>query len=96
MDVVVVSRNSLPGFFFVRAARMQIHVIPENDLKPHIKSTDCWCEPDQHFADDDSGKLYPDGNSLVQHHAADGREAAEELMGEGLGDHKMWENYQVE
>ena len=40
------------------------HVIPVNDLKPHIDSPKCWCNP---FQDDD----------VYVHHSMDGREKYE-------------------
>ena len=42
------------------------NVIPVNDLKEHIKSNQCWCNPD-----------YEDG--VYVHHSLDNRELTEEL-----------------
>lgn len=40
------------------------HVIPLDDLRQHEATMNCWCQPD-------------DDGLIVQHHAADGREAYE-------------------
>lgn len=40
------------------------HVIPLEDLRPHIEASDCWCRP----TDDDG---------IWVHHSMDGREFAE-------------------
>ena len=58
-----------------------IHVIPLNDEKEHRHSIHCWCGPTY-----DSGK---EAKSLFVHHAADLREAGEQLIGEGF-DKKNW------
>lgn len=38
-----------------------LHVIPINDLKEHIESSDCWCGPEIR-------------DNLIIHNALDGRE----------------------
>ena len=40
------------------------HILPINDLKPHIESKDCWCRP-----------LVEDG--ICVHNSMDGREKHE-------------------
>lgn len=40
------------------------HVIPNHDLRDHIESAECWCDP----MEDDS---------VTVHHSADGRELVE-------------------
>ena len=44
-----------------------IHIIPRNDLRPHIKTTKCWCRP----------SLYPDNDRVIVHNALDRRELHE-------------------
>lgn len=41
------------------------HVVPIDDLRDHLPSSDCWCYP----TEDEAGVLV--------HHAMDGREAFE-------------------
>lgn len=52
---------------------MTIHVTPINDLRDHIDSIDCWCDPGQEWIDEETGLPYADG-PLVVHNALDGRE----------------------
>jgi hypothetical protein len=66
-----------------------VNCIPLNDEREHERSTQCWCEPDVAWADHDTGIPYPNGPSII-HHAADGREACEEITGESLGPGKLW------
>lgn len=43
------------------------HVVPTNDLRPHVeKGLRCWCQPDI--------QQHDNGNVLVVHNSADGRE----------------------
>lgn len=44
-----------------------LHVTPENDLREHVLSRQCWCKPT------------PDEEepSVIVHHSLDGREAFE-------------------
>lgn len=44
-----------------------IHVVPLNDLREHVASTDCWCKPTE--------DAWPD---VWVHHAMDKREEYEE------------------
>lgn len=46
-----------------------LHVMPINDLKEHISSPECWCNP---TVDDEYV------GTLFIHHSADGREEFEE------------------
>lgn len=48
--------------------RDTLHVVPCNDLKPHVVDDEgsCWCEP-----------LYDEDDNLYVHNSADGREAYE-------------------
>lgn len=48
-----------------RAVSTAVHVIPKNDLFPHVLSLhECWCKP--HLDDEDG--------PVVVHNSADGRE----------------------
>jgi hypothetical protein len=40
------------------------HIIPGNDVRLHIVSVDCWCQP-------------TDENGIIVHHSLDGREFRE-------------------
>ena len=43
----------------------EYHVVPIGDLKDHVCSEHCWCEP----------KMDPDGDGLIYiHNSLDGRE----------------------
>jgi hypothetical protein len=47
------------------------HVLPTNDLKPHVeKGLRCWCKP--------RIEQFENGNMVVTHNSADGREFYEE------------------
>ena len=48
------------------------HVTPCNDLKEHRESRTCWCKPCVE---------YENGNEIIVHNAADGREFEEALKG---------------
>lgn len=48
-----------------------LHVLPIQDEKPHIHSTDCPCNPKVEWNDPHSGEAYSTG--LVVHDAWDGR-----------------------
>jgi hypothetical protein len=52
-----------------------LHIVPENDLREHDCTPDCWCRPTF-----DQGEL--DENDLYIHNSMDGREAFE--IGERL------------
>jgi hypothetical protein len=45
-----------------------VHVIPNNDLREHVSSADCWCRPSQ---DEDEPLLWV-------HHSMDQRETYEQ------------------
>lgn len=45
------------------------HVIPIDDAIPHDDTRGCWCQP--------TIELIDDGDALVVHHSADGRERTE-------------------
>lgn len=45
-----------------------MHVIPENDLREHVSTPDCWCKPSQ---DDEEPSLWV-------HHSLDRREEYED------------------
>ena len=45
-----------------------LHIVPINDLREHIASTDCWCKPTEDVKFDD----------IWMHHAMDKREEYEE------------------
>lgn len=43
------------------------HVLPEHDLRDHIRSADCWCGPARDEEDD----------AILVHHSMDKRELIE-------------------
>lgn len=45
------------------------HVLPINDIKEHIESEDCECEP--------TVEVQENGNVVIVHNAFDGREGVE-------------------
>lgn len=45
-----------------------IHVMPQNDLREHTCSIDCWCDP---TPDEEN-------NQVIVHHSLDRRESYEE------------------
>lgn len=48
--------------------RLDVHVLPVNDLRAHVERRDCWCQP----------VIEPQRHgTLVIHHAADGRDLIE-------------------
>lgn len=56
---------------------MQYHVTPVNDLKPHIESVDCDCNP----------SIIEGVVDTVVHNAYDGREGVElanEILNDGI------------
>ena len=65
--------NEDQGIYSVEGYGMTIHVTPINDLREHIESLDCWCEPHSEWIDEDTGLPYAAG-PLVVHNALDGRE----------------------
>jgi len=46
------------------------HVLPIDDLRPHVERRSCWCQP--------AIERLKDGVLLVTHHALDGRELVEQ------------------
>jgi len=53
-----------------------LHVSPINDMKDHIESRDCWCDPkivDVSTIGEEAGSRI-----IVVHNAMDGREIVEE------------------
>ena len=50
-----------------RITECAAHVMPMNDLRPHVASPECWCAP----AEDEEDE------SIYRHHALDRREAYE-------------------
>jgi len=50
------------------------HVVPENDLNPHVLSSGCACKP----------RFVSEGGAIITvHNAFDGREHLEEIFGVG-------------
>lgn len=47
--------------------KQDVHILPENDIRKHESSEDCWCSPNK---DED---LAPTVN-VYAHNSADGRE----------------------
>lgn len=47
-----------------------VHVMPVNDMREHVESGDCWCQP--------SIERFSNGNALIVHNAMDGRELVEQ------------------
>lgn len=54
-----------------------IHVLPQNDLRYHTETRNCWCEPHLELFIDDDGHLLEDHEAVVVHNSADGRELIE-------------------
>ena len=52
---------------------MAIHIIPENDLRPHVMESTCECQP---------SVIDENGEMIFVHHSFDGRELAETLIKE--------------
>ena len=48
-----------------------VHVLPVNDLRDHVESRECWCQPATTREDDED-------DVVVIHHSADGRELVEQ------------------
>lgn len=75
-----------------------IHIVPLNDLKPHVEEgTHCPCEPHVFWNDPKTGETL--GEAVVLHKAWDNREVVEEaealLRGEkwkGVGRHGYDQN----
>jgi hypothetical protein len=51
--------------------RLDIHVMPMNDLRAHIEARTCWCEPRCEREGEDEAVV-------VIHASADGRELVEQ------------------
>ena len=66
-----------------------VNVIPLNDEREHVHSTECWCEPFVEWADPVDGIVHENGPVIV-HNAADCREACEEVTGASLSREKTW------
>lgn len=45
------------------------HVTPTNDLRKHLDSQACWCNP--------KIEVQPNGNKVIVHNSLDGREKRE-------------------
>lgn len=63
------------------------HVIPENDLREHDTSTQCWCRPRVEWQGP-NGEHY--ATAVVIHNSADCREAVERAIGESVDESKKW------
>ena len=50
------------------SAKVDLHIVPQNDLRRHEEIRACWCHP--------RVKHYPRGSAVV-HNALDGRELVE-------------------
>lgn len=46
------------------------HILPVDDLKDHEDGLRCWCAP--------VVQVFPNGNTLITHNSADGREFFEQ------------------
>jgi hypothetical protein len=66
-----------------------INVIPENDEREHIHSTDCWCCPRIEWQHPTTGEIYANG-PIILHNSADCRELVENLLDEGCGPMQCW------
>lgn len=50
-----------------RVADDEVHIVPSRDLREHLRSKDCWCNPSMDEEDE----------SIIIHNALDGREKYE-------------------
>jgi len=57
----------MTGWDIVKVPTGRIHVMPLDDLRPHVASDTCWCHPSE---DDEE----PINEQLLIHHALDRRE----------------------
>lgn len=55
-----------------------IHVLPENDLRVHQETRECWCRPRCTFSDVGFVGVDDDAAVVVVHNSADGRELVEQ------------------
>jgi len=54
------------------------HVVPINDMKEHVDSRDCWCNPRVKYEDITKyGDVYKSSAVIVIHNSMDGRELIE-------------------
>lgn len=63
MVITANEKGELRGF-----SQGNLHIMPTNDLRDHVDSTDCWCKPTQ---DDENSNLFI-------HHSMDRREEYED------------------
>jgi hypothetical protein len=69
---------------------MAVHVIPNDDERPHRRHTRCPCEPEVIYLDPDTGRPWEGSGPMVMHNAFDSRETVEELTDEQLAPGKSW------
>lgn len=65
-----------------------VNVIPNNDEREHIRSADCWCNPEVEWANPETGMPYAAG-PLIGHNSADCREYGE-IDGMAIEPGKNW------
>lgn len=53
--------------------QLGVHVVPDDDLREHACTPECWCRPWRSVEDDDMQSP----TSLFMHRSMDGREAFE-------------------
>lgn len=58
------------GFYYTHRQYAEQHVVPVNDLRPHLESSACWCR--WYTYDDDDA-----GTKVYVHDALDQRDLAE-------------------
>lgn len=63
------ARYELAQWTNPRGNRAEFHCLPLDDLKPHIESDKCWCEPKVEGSSTKSRSA-----RLIIHNSADGRE----------------------
>ena len=70
---------------------MSVHVIPQNDERPHCIFYECWCNPRVEWLDPETNLPWANGSCRVIHNAADCREISEQVTGECVDDLSKWE-----
>ncbi len=70
---------------------MNVHCVPLNDEREHDLDPECWCDGLVEWLDPETGMPWAAGGYRMIHNAADCRECAEVVTGEGMGSGKEWE-----
>lgn len=72
---------------------MSVHVIPENDEKPHERTANCPCNPTVDWLDPETNLPWANGSYRVIHNSFDCREVVEIAIGEVLNPANKWAVY---